>query len=281
MKKPKTNSVSRPSRWGAMFVLSVLAVTAVGIAVFIGYDQLRDIWREQGIITDYDNQVSIQSGKMVKADVIAGIFGLKTGANLNTIDFALKREQALEKIANLRELKIRRQLPDRVTITIEEREPIARVGLKGLKRDTGKVVDSEGVVFYCSRGTQLLPLIRESSAPGTSAGHRLEARAKAALKFVEVCRDPAFHELGILEVDSSPHDFLLATINTGSNYTQLKLAWEDMDAPSTPASTASLIRQLTHLRDAIRTRLGEGSVIWNATDFSSPGRIYADTKGKL
>jgi len=54
-----------------------------------------------------------------------------------------------------------------------------------------------------------------------------------------------------------------------------------MDEPETPASRASLIRQLTHLRDAIRTRVGEGAVIWNATDFSYPGRIYADTKGKL
>ena len=109
----------------------------------------------------------------------------------------------------------------------------------------------------------------------------LDGRARAALRFVAACQDPAFQELGILEADVAYPDWLFATINTGTSYTQLKLAWDGMDEPETPESHASLIRQLTHLRDAIRTRIGDGAVIWNATDFSYPGRIYADTKGKL
>ena len=153
--------------------------------------------------------------------------------------------------------------------------------MRGRKGDTGKVVDVDGVVFLCSRGTRLLPVLREASEPGTSIGHRLDGRARAALRFVAACQDPAFQELGILEADVAYPDWLFATINTGTSYTQLKLAWDGMDEPETPESHASLLRQLTHLRDAIRTRIGDGAVIWNATDFSYPGRIYADTKGKL
>lgn len=277
----KTNTVKHSHSRSVPVILSFIVVIVVAIGLIIGFDRLKEIWQEQCRITDFEDQVSIASGKMVKSDVIADIFGIKLGANLAKIDFADRREKALEKIPNLRDIRISRRLPNRVTITIEEREPIARMGIRNGKSDTGKVVDSESVVFYCARGTQLLPIIREAHAPGSAAGTKLGARARAALRLVEACRDTEFQELGILDVDTSPSDYLLATINTGASYARLKIAWEDMDAPATPASRTSLNRQLQHVRDAIRTRLGDGAVIWNATDFSSPGRIYADTKGKL
>lgn len=277
----KTNTVKHSHNRSIPVILAFLLIIVVAIGLMIGFDTLKEIWQEQCTITNPEDQVSIASGKMVKADVIADIFGIKPGANLAKIDFSERREKALEKIPNLRDLRISRRLPNRVAITIEEREPIARMGLKNGKNDTGKVVDSEAVVFYCARGTQLLPIIREAHAPGSASGAKLGARARAALRLVEACRETDFQELGILEVDTSPNDYLLATINTGMSYARLKIAWEDMDAPATPASRASLNRQLQHVRDAIRTRLGDGAVIWNATDFSSPGRIYADTKGKL
>lgn len=277
----KSNTVKHSSSGSLLVFISVVLVSIGAVAIAIGYDRLRSVYNEQSIVADYDNQITIASGKMVKADVIADIFGIKPGANLATIDFGEKRKAALEKVPNLRDIRIIRKLPDRVTITIEEREPIARLGVKNGKGDTGKVVDAESVVFYCARGTQLLPIIREAKTPGSAAGSKLEPRARAALRLVEACRESEFQELGLLEVDTSPVDYLLATINTGSSYARLKIAWEDMDESATPASRTSLNRQLQHLRDAIRTRIGDGAVIWNATDYSSPGRIYADTKGKL
>ena len=170
-------------------------------------------------------------------------------------------------------------MPDKVTIVTEERVPIARMNIHGSRQTSGKVVDSEGVVFMCQRGTRLLPVVREPIAPGTQPGHRLTGRTKAALELIETCRDGEFQELGILEVDSSSPDYLLATL--GTNYAKLKIAWEGMDQESTPASRTSLKRQLKHLVQAMRSNVGEDAVVWNATDFSKPGRIYADTKGKL
>lgn len=279
--KKVSNKVRRTGPWAILTGLGVALVVATVIGLSIGYEKLHRLWIEQCEIKSMERQVSISSGKMVKADVIAGVFGLKLGANLALIDFEAKRADALSKIPNLREIRVQRHLPNRVVIDFEEREPIARLSLRGQKGASAKVADSEGVVFYCARGTQLLPIIREAASPGTAVGKRLANRAQAALRLIEACHESAFQELGILEIDVGEPDWLRATINTGSNYAQLKLAWEGMDEPATPASRTSLNRQLTHLRDAIRTHIGDGAVIWNATDLSSPGRIYADTKGKL
>lgn len=277
----KTNRIRHSGRRRGLVLAALAALLLVAAGLTLGYDRLRDIWLEQCVIHDTDRQVAVASGRMVKADVIAMNLGLTNGANLATIDFAEKRAALLQKVPNLRDVRIRRFLPDRVDVTIEEREPIARVSLRGKKTETAKVADAEGVVFVCARGTRLLPVICEKSAPGTAVGHRLEGRAQAALRLICACHDPSLQEIGVLDMDVSHPDWLLATINTGASYAQLKIAWEGMDAPETPESRASLIRQLTHLRDAIRTHVGDGAVIWNATDCSRPGRIYADTKGKL
>ncbi len=279
----KANRIHRPKR-GLIkaIVLALLLVVAVSALVF-AFTRLRARYLALCTITDVERQVSIESGKMVKKDVLAHCLGLTNGANIAMIDFEKRREETLRKIPNLREIVIRRHLPDRVSVTIEERKPIARLALKGKRKNanTGRVADEEGVVFEFMRGTELLPVILEKAAPLTARGHRLTGRAHAAICLIAACRDPELQEIGLLDVDLSRRDYLLATISTGTRYAQLKIAWEGMDEAETPASRASLIRQLTHVRDAIRARVADDAVIWNATDFSTPGRIYADTKGSL
>lgn len=274
----KVNKIER-SRKPLMITLGVLIVLgAIVSALAIGYSSLRDLYLEQCVVRDMNTQVSITSGKMVKADVLAENFGLRNGANLALIDFAKKRNEILKKIPNLRTISISRKLPDKVSITAEEREPIARLSVHGRKTETGKVVDREGVVFLCQRGTQLLPLIREATGRVTAVGHRLEKRSLAALMLIDACREVDFQELGILEVDISTPDYILATL--GGSYARAKLAWEDMDE-ATPAAGASLNLQLSRLLKALRSRVGEGAKVWNATEFSHPGRVYADTKESL
>ena len=96
----------------------------------------------------------------------------------------------------------------------------------------------------------------------------------AALRLVEVCREAEFLELGLLEVDTSKHDFLFATLG---NYSKLKILWTGMDDP-TPESAADLRKRLTQLRDAIRAKVVPNAVIWNAT---IPDRIFLDTQEKF
>lgn len=256
------------------FVAAVVCLALVAAGGIFGYGRLRDLYLEQCVITDLDAQVEISPGKMIPVDTLAEELGLRVGANLAHIDFNRKRDDILRRIPNLREIRISRHLPNRVTVTTEERTPVARMGLAGSRKTSGRVVDTDGMVFVWQRGTQTLPTIREKTASGTPKGRHISGRVLAALRLIEASREPEFLELGILEVDTSKHDFLVATLG---NYSKLKIRWESMDEPNAN-SRADLLKRLQHLRDAIRSRIATDTVIWNAT---LPDRIFADTQNKL
>ena len=68
-------------RRGPLVVAAVVVVALMLVAGAVGFGKLRDIYLEQCVITDMAEQVSITSGKMVKADVIAENLGLRKGVN--------------------------------------------------------------------------------------------------------------------------------------------------------------------------------------------------------
>ena len=262
----KENKIAHRSRGGLWVTLGVIAVTALLVGLAVGYEKLRTLYLEQCVITDMAEQVSIVSGKMVKPDVLAENFGLRKGANIALIDFEAKRAEILRKIPTL---------PNRVSIRAEERTPIVRLNICGRRAASGRVADSEGMVFSCLRGTQTLPTIREPRAPGTAAGQPLKGRARAALDLVKICRESEFAELGLLEVDTSKTDFLVATLG---DYSRVKICWEGMDE-ATPAARTALGARLTLLLKAVRARCeGLKAVIWNAT---LPDYVFADTQERL
>lgn len=271
----RENKIAHRRRGGLWLVLGLVAGTALLIGLAIGYEKLRALCLEPCVITDMAEQVEIVSGKMVRPDVLAENFGLRVGANLACIDFETKREEILRKIPTLRAITVTRHLPNRVTIHAEERTPVARLNICGRRAASGRVTDSEGVVFSRLRGTQTLPTIREAHAPGTASGQRLKGRVRAALELVKACRENKFSELGLLEVDTSKPDFLVATLG---DYSRVKICWEGMDETS-PAAHTALTERLSLLQRAIHTRCeGLKAVIWNAT---LPDYIFADTQEKL
>ena len=259
---------------GVLLVLAGLAVT--GLALSFG--ALRDIWREQCRITDPELDVVIANSKdqdeprrMVHPEIITRWFGLTNGANLASIPFAELREKLLGRIPNIRDLKIERRLPNRVTIDVIERDPAVRVApLKG-KVDTGLVADTDGVVFRYSSNVSALPVIREANGPGTSPGKTLSGMAAAALRLIEATALPELAGFVVLEVDTSHADYLLATLG---DYSRAKIAWENM-LDDTRAARESLQRQLKHLAKAIAARMITQPTLWNATDFGKPAYIHA------
>ena len=259
---------------GVLLVLAGLAVTGLAL----GFGALRDIWREQCRITDPELDVVIANSKdqdeprrMVHPEIITRWFGLTNGANLASIPFAELREKLLGRIPNIRDLKIERRLPNRVTIDVIERDPAVRVApLKG-KVDTGLVADTDGVVFRYSSNVSALPVIREASGPGTSPGKTLSGMAAAALRLIEATALPELAGFVVLEVDTSHADYLLATLG---DYSRAKIAWENM-LDDTRAARESLQRQLKHLAKAIAARMITQPTLWNATDFGKPAYIHA------
>ena len=116
----KANKVERHGRLGAYAIVAIVVLTAISIGVLLGYEKLRALWLEQCVVRNFSEQVEIVAGTMVKADVIAGEFGLKNGANLALIDFDERRRAVLKKIPNLKAVSIARRMPDKVAIVTEE-----------------------------------------------------------------------------------------------------------------------------------------------------------------
>jgi hypothetical protein len=272
MKSPSKPNSRRARKFSRLILFGVLALAGL-IALACAFTTLRDIWHEQCLVTDVARQVSVTSGKLVKADAITEAFGLGAGANLADIDFAKKRADILARYPAIRDLHIRRRLPDRVEIAITERTPFVRLNLRGQKAASGRVADVEGVVFSCRRGTSMLPVIRET-ATGTPIGKRLSGRALAALRMVEACREPELLELGLLEIDTAKLDYLTATLG---DYSTAKVSWPGIDTPG-EKSREAMVKTLANLRDAIRSKVGSGAMSWNATN---PAFIYSDTKEKI
>ena len=253
-------------------LLVLLAAALTGIA--FGVSSLRKTWREQCVVTDRELDVVIDNRKdeqrrMVHPDIITLYFGLTNGANLATIPFADLRKKLLGRIPNIADLKIERRLPNRVTITVVEREPAVRIAtLKG-RADSGRVADLEGVVFPFSSNVSALPVIREATA--TPAGKRLTGMAAAAVRLVEEAALPDLADLSVLEVDTTHADYLLVTLG---DYSRARIAWDRM-CEDTRASRTSLTNQLTRLSKAIATRVITQPTLWHATDYGSPGRVFA------
>ena len=167
--------------------------------------------------------------------------------------------------------EITRQLPNKITVVAEDRTPVARVNIAGNKKSSGKVVDSEGVVFSLYPGTSMLPTIYEKKLEASEPGMRLKKRALSALRLLETCRQPEFQDLGVLDVDITKDDYILATLG---DYSRVKIAWEGMDDFS-PESKIRMTAQLNDLAKAIRTRTAPAQM-WNAT---VPGAVALDPKG--
>lgn len=262
---------TRQSKRKVLVFAGIAALAAAAVALYVAYERLHAMWIEQCVVTDFASQVEISDGRMVRADVIAEKFKLRNGANLALIDFDERRREVLKAIPNIRNITISRRLPNRVSISVEERTPAVRLGIKGQKDSSGRVADTDGVVFFSSRGTQMLPVICEAPTATTQKGKKLAGTALSALRLIETSRDK-FPELGIIEVDASNPDYLTAVL--ANDYVRAKIAWDGMDNPS-EAMTPSLVSRLEKLSKAVSSNVDKSIRIWNATQ---DGPVFGDTK---
>ena len=252
------------------FAGGVLAAALLVWGGYLGWRELDRICRETTRIADLETDVSIVSGKMVAPEIITMHFGLTNGASLADIDFSGLRAKLMDKVPNIRDVRISRRLPNRVSVEVIEREPIARLMSQSQRSAAGRVVDSEGVVFRYSRDVDMLPIIRESKTAQTKPGERLKGLSAAALRLVEMVAEKPFSSLGIQEVDSSRTDYLVATMG---DYSQARIAWNKMGEDSR-AARESLRGQLERLTNSIATQMVPGARLWIATDWKLK-RIYA------
>ncbi len=272
----KRNTGTGERRTGLLVTLVVailLLLGGVGAGCGYAYSFFSAIWHEQCRVNDCDLDVVILTGKMVHPEVITYQFGLTNGANLATIPFAELREDLLKRSPNVRDVKIERRLPNRVTLEVVERVPLARIATKKGSVAEGRVADAEGVVFWynpAATATQL-PIVRESTDAPTPTGKKLTGMAAAALRLVETAALPELADLRVLEIDTSHSDYLYVTLG---NHDHAQIAWERMHDDSRTARL-SLQKQLRHLSKVIEAHLTPHATVWLATDWGPHSRITA------
>ena len=277
MKKKLTAKNGRGKVIAATALAGAAALALAIWGAMAAFDHLKATYSRQCCVTDAGEQVEVITGKIIPARVIISHFGLTNGVNLSAVPFADLRERLLKDMPNLRDVKISRRLPNFVRVEATERVPVVRVIGSGANASPNNAADREGVVFwYPRRDTALLPVVREAKKNTSKPGERLTGMAFAALQLIEEASDPTFSVLKIQEVDTFKPDYLFATLGDSS---RAKIAWESMEKP-TRASRVSLTNQLMRLAKAIKTNLAAGTKLWNATDWGTPGRIYANDPTK-
>ncbi len=264
---PRKSLVIGLSIAGALLSLGLMAW---GTTVLFG--SLQGIVAEQCRVNDADVDVVIVTpNRMVPPEAVIFHFGLTNGANLAEIDFAALREKMLARIPNVRDVRIERRLPNRVTIEVKEREPIARVASTAKNSPSGLMADADGVIFRFARSAAVFPVVRTSADVKIGPGERLVGHAAAALQLVGAASQPDLLALNVQEVNASPKDYVMVTLG---NYSRAKVAWDRMDECSA-AARDSLQTQLRRLLHAQATGLASSTATWIVTDYGTPGRVYA------
>ena len=97
--------------------------------------------------------------------------------------------QRLESVPIVREVHVRRQLPDTLSIRVRERVPLA--SLPRTQGNWAQAVDREGVVLGPTPWNPALPVIEGLGAAGIRPGSRLPGGlAEEALEIIDLCRQP-------------------------------------------------------------------------------------------
>ncbi|MEI7945670.1 MAG: FtsQ-type POTRA domain-containing protein [bacterium] len=213
--------------------------------------------------------ITVNTGKTLTPEVIYGVLGLKEGENVFELPIEQKRKELMERTANIRDISIVRRMPNKLIITIIEREPIARVGISGTE---GRVVDEEGVVFNRNAGIGALPFIKGAdNIAGLKPGDRLHGMAMSAVRLVINAQRPEVR-LRLLELDTVREDYLMLTF---SDHRQAKFAWDGMDDDEKD-TMAKMQAHFDELGTFMESEAGRICLMWDAR---VQGRIAATLPG--
>ena len=206
-------------------------------------------------------RIDVQAGDTITRDRVCEYLRIKEGMPLFEIDIVRRQKEFMRDAATIRSLTITRKLPDRMSICVIEREPLARMARHPF------AVNSEGLIFVRYIGIDSLPCISgypgERMVPGTRVG----GSAVAALELLELLRDQHL-PLQIVDIDVSHEDYLACTM---SDQRRAKLAWKYQGDNDT-RSRRHLLAQLKGLATAMNSERGQRLASWDAT---IQGRAYA------
>jgi len=214
--------------------------------------------------------LNVQEGAVITRDLIKEYTQIREGLNLFAFDIVKVRKDFIRQSPNVKSMKITRQLPDTMSVSIIERKPIARIG-----RRSPFVSDGEGYVFGLRLGGAELPIITGYRDSGLKPGSRLQGLAiAAALELLECCNDQSVG-LQVAEIEVNNPEQIVLYVPEGGKVKEVALSWPDM-GKRTGRSRHELSVRLSNLVESMRSNKGRASSRFNAT---LDGQIYSSGDG--
>ncbi len=166
-------SGTRPGR--GLFLLVLLLVLGTGIWV------TSLLWKRDLTV----RQVYASGNRIVSTAELVRLANIARGGRLSDVDLGAARNRVL-KNAFVRQASIHRDLPDRIEIRVEEREPVAALANERLM-----YVDADGVVLPPVRSEELFDLPVITGAPALE-----QCTAGKAVTHPAIKRSVAFDPCG-------------------------------------------------------------------------------------
>ncbi len=240
-----------------IFVLIVLVGTGYG-----GFVYLRNIIfvkNPRYTIT----KIEVQSSGIFSADRFKEYTKIKEGDNIYSFKLRDIEKLFKHKIPNVKEIEIRRRLPDTLTVRIMERSPVVR-----LSRRSSLCVDRDGYIFAVSSSKlKFLPYISGYEYLSLRPGGKLTGRSLAAVKLVTLGTSGII-DLPITNVNISPEDYIIVFLKNGK---KLSIAWNGMDDNS-EESMKNLEDKLMRFVVLLNSPQGKALYDFSAIDESFYGR---------
>jgi cell division protein FtsQ len=174
--------------------LAVVSITAaLAVAAMVATDWVR----RTPLLAIHT--IDVEGVRRLDAASVLEVAGIDRGANLLALDVAAV-ERRLANLPGVRRAYLVRQLPGRVTVVVEEREPYALVNAEGLRW-----VDSEGYLVGADArpGAPGLPILTGVEAPADPAAPASE-RLRSGLALLHVLQRSAGRLVSrISEIDLS------------------------------------------------------------------------------
>ncbi len=165
-------------RIAALALLKWSAVSLfAGSIIYYAADLWGNAFRNGGAWTVGEFEYHTNGG--IPARLAASTAGLRPDTNLMDVDMGAVRE-SLEQMPRVKSVKIERRLPDKLSITLDERIPVAWLtsDRQGLRRSRGGLMlDAEGIAFRCDEVLEaysLLPSIDEPALPQVRVGQKTD-----------------------------------------------------------------------------------------------------------
>lgn len=225
-------------------VLAVLLVLQIGAWLF--WENPRFTIRTITIQVD---------GKVLTPALIRDYTGVKEGQNLFAFNIRKISSNLIRNSPNAKLIAIHRKLPDTLVITVQERQPVVRIG-----RQSDLAADVEGKTFLFRTGSRDLPVVTGCATDNFKKGVDVDQAVRNAILVIETChRSKAGGDVHVASIDVSDKEALELYLAGGE---RIRLAWTDM-ARNTEAGAREVAKKLAHLADVLRAAEERGRKIAN------------------